>query len=187
MTSPAEAPAALAGWMAARRAMVEDALDRVLPAEDAWPATIHRAVRYSLFAGGKRIRPLLALASAEAAGGTPDDAMPLVQVRVGGIDYPVTLDTGSSGTLKLFDPDRVGPTKPVAGVRGEASVVVDKVPSLTFGPLSLTDLEISYGAPNLGETPGARQGNLGNGVLQHVVLTLDYPSRRMTVCAGGAS
>ena len=117
----------------------------------------------------------------------PDDAMPLVQVRVGGIDYPVTLDTGSSGTLKLFDPDRVGPTKPVAGVRGEASVVVDKVPSLTFGPLSLTDLEISYGAPNLGETPGARQGNLGNGVLQHVVLTLDYPSRRMTVCAGGAS
>ena len=77
MTSPAEPEAALAGWMAARRAMVEDALDRALPAEDAWPATIHRAVRYSLFAGGKRIRPLLALASAEAAGGTAGDAMPL--------------------------------------------------------------------------------------------------------------
>jgi geranylgeranyl diphosphate synthase type II len=63
--------------MAARRAMVEDALHLALPEESAWPATIHRAVRYSLFAGGKRIRPLLALASAEAAGGTAGDAMPL--------------------------------------------------------------------------------------------------------------
>ena len=80
MTSPrAEpaSPAALAGWMAARRAVVEDALSRALPGEREWPETIHRAVRYSLFAGGKRIRPLLVLAAAEAAGGTAGDAMPL--------------------------------------------------------------------------------------------------------------
>ena len=80
MTSrpPAEAPPpALAGWIAARRAVVEDALDRALPAEGEWPATIHRAVRYSLFAGGKRIRPLLVLAAAEASGGEDRDALPL--------------------------------------------------------------------------------------------------------------
>ena len=77
MTSPADPAAALAGWMAARRAMVEDALDMALPEDSAWPATIHRAVRYSLFAGGKRIRPLLVLAAAEAAGGAAEDAMPL--------------------------------------------------------------------------------------------------------------
>ena len=47
---------------------------RALPAESAWPATIHRAVRYSLFAGGKRIRPLLVLAAGEAVGGARDDA-----------------------------------------------------------------------------------------------------------------
>ena len=42
------------------RALVEEALRRALPPETDWPATIHRAVRYSLFAGGKRIRPVLA-------------------------------------------------------------------------------------------------------------------------------
>jgi len=61
----------------ARRRLVEDALHRTLPPETAWPETIHRAVRYSLFAGGKRIRPLLVLAAGEAVGGSHDEVMPL--------------------------------------------------------------------------------------------------------------
>ena len=56
-----------------RRRSIEAALDRSLPPASAWPETIHRAVRYSLFAGGKRIRPLLALAAAEAAGADADN------------------------------------------------------------------------------------------------------------------
>ncbi|MFY9752991.1 MAG: polyprenyl synthetase family protein [Candidatus Acidiferrales bacterium] len=40
-------------------ALVDAALERLLPAEDTPPATIHRAMRYSVFAGGKRIRPIL--------------------------------------------------------------------------------------------------------------------------------
>jgi geranylgeranyl diphosphate synthase type II len=60
-----------------RRLEVDAALDRALLPEDAWPATIHRAVRYSLFAGGKRIRPILVLAAGEAVGGLPSDLMPL--------------------------------------------------------------------------------------------------------------
>jgi geranylgeranyl diphosphate synthase, type II len=60
-----------------RRRLVEEALDRALPPESAWPATIHRAVRYSLFAGGKRIRPLLVLAAGEAVGGEREGVMPL--------------------------------------------------------------------------------------------------------------
>ena len=60
-----------------RRRLVEDALQRALPAETVWPETIHRAMRYSLFAGGKRIRPLLALAAGEAVGSRRDDVMPL--------------------------------------------------------------------------------------------------------------
>jgi geranylgeranyl diphosphate synthase type II len=59
------------------REEVDAALDRALPSESAWPATIHRAVRYSLFAGGKRIRPLLVLASGESVGGAREDLMPL--------------------------------------------------------------------------------------------------------------
>jgi len=59
------------------RLLVEKALDSTLPPEGAWPATLHRAVRYSLFAGGKRIRPVLVLAAGEAVGGAPDDLLPL--------------------------------------------------------------------------------------------------------------
>jgi geranylgeranyl diphosphate synthase type II len=58
------------------RAAVEAALETSLPAETAWPATIHRAVRYSLFAGGKRIRPALVLAAGEAVGGRREELLP---------------------------------------------------------------------------------------------------------------
>jgi geranylgeranyl diphosphate synthase type II len=57
--------------------MIEGALGAALPAGTDWPPTIHRAVRYSLFAGGKRIRPLLVLAAGEAVGGLPSVLMPL--------------------------------------------------------------------------------------------------------------
>ncbi len=59
------------------RARVENALQESLPGETAWPATIHRAVRYSLFAGGKRIRPLLVIAAGETVGGVLDELLPL--------------------------------------------------------------------------------------------------------------
>jgi geranylgeranyl diphosphate synthase type II len=42
-------------------AVIESALDRLLPAAEAQPATIHQAMRYSVFAGGKRLRPMLCL------------------------------------------------------------------------------------------------------------------------------
>ena len=46
--------------------VVDREIDRLVPAESVAPATIHRAMRYSLFAGGKRIRPLLCISAAEA-------------------------------------------------------------------------------------------------------------------------
>jgi geranylgeranyl diphosphate synthase, type II len=61
----------------AGRRRVEQALSQALPEESAWPATINRAVRYSLFAGGKRVRPLLVLAAGEAVGGEVEDVLPL--------------------------------------------------------------------------------------------------------------
>jgi geranylgeranyl diphosphate synthase type II len=64
-------------FLAAKTVAVNEALDRFLPAEKCKPATIHRAMRYSLFAGGKRIRPALCLAAAEACGGKESDAIPL--------------------------------------------------------------------------------------------------------------
>lgn len=49
-----------------RQAEVDAALDRLTPLETALPETIHKAMRYSLFAGGKRIRPVLCLEAAAA-------------------------------------------------------------------------------------------------------------------------
>jgi len=66
----------LSAWVAARAPRVDAALDRFLPRATAKPATIHKAMRYSLFAGGKRMRPALVLAAAEACGGTEAAALP---------------------------------------------------------------------------------------------------------------
>src|SRR4051794_22719589 len=56
--------------------LVDRALDGYLPNATARPATIHKAMRYSLFAGGKRMRPVLTLAAAEACGGSVEAALP---------------------------------------------------------------------------------------------------------------
>ena len=64
-------------YLAEKTAEVNQALDRFLPAASTKPATIHKAMRYSLFAGGKRLRPTLCLAAAEACGGNSNNAMPL--------------------------------------------------------------------------------------------------------------
>src|SRR6185436_299458 len=64
-------------FMDSRISAVNRALDRFIPPADARPSTIHKAMRYSLFAGGKRMRPLLCLAAAEACSGRDSDAMPL--------------------------------------------------------------------------------------------------------------
>jgi geranylgeranyl diphosphate synthase type II len=56
----------LRDWLEARRADVERALERFLPASPACPPRVGEAMRYSVFAGGKRLRPMLALAAAES-------------------------------------------------------------------------------------------------------------------------
>jgi geranylgeranyl diphosphate synthase type II len=61
----------LADYISAQQETVDAALSRWVPAETDNPPTIHRAMRYSLFAGGKRIRPLLAIAAAEAVSDAP--------------------------------------------------------------------------------------------------------------------
>ena len=65
----------LNAYVEARRQLVDQALDRVLPGETAPPPTLHRAMRYSVNAGGKRLRPILVIAGAEAVGGTADQVM----------------------------------------------------------------------------------------------------------------
>src|SRR6516164_9248361 len=67
----------LSTYLSTRTEAVNRALDRFLPSATTRPATIHEAMRYSLFAGGKRMRPALCLAAAQACGARDADALPL--------------------------------------------------------------------------------------------------------------
>lgn len=64
----------LKAYLAQRRQSVDQALERLLPADEAGGGVLG-AMRYSLFAGGKRLRPILCLAGAEAVGGRPAPVM----------------------------------------------------------------------------------------------------------------
>jgi geranylgeranyl diphosphate synthase type II len=63
-------------YLAQQQQLVDAELDRLAPPDSTHPATIHRAVRYSLFAGGKRIRPILCLEASRAAADCGDRALP---------------------------------------------------------------------------------------------------------------
>ncbi len=67
----------LKNYLVARQKLIDRTLDRYLPKPNTKPATLHRAMRYSLFAGGKRLRPILCLAAAEACRGKINNALPL--------------------------------------------------------------------------------------------------------------
>lgn len=65
----------LKAYLSERCQFVDDALNRLIPTAATRPSTLHQAMRHSVFAGGKRLRPILCLAAAEACGGLVDDAV----------------------------------------------------------------------------------------------------------------
>jgi geranylgeranyl diphosphate synthase type II len=64
--------ASLQDYLAEQVPLIDGALNECVPGADVAPVSIHRAMRYSLFAGGKRIRPILAIAAARAVSDSPD-------------------------------------------------------------------------------------------------------------------
>jgi geranylgeranyl diphosphate synthase type II len=63
-------------YMVDKKVLIDEYLEKVIPAADQYPQALHEAIRYSVLAGGKRLRPILALASYEACGGTADSIYP---------------------------------------------------------------------------------------------------------------
>jgi geranylgeranyl diphosphate synthase type II len=61
----------LAEYVVEQQIRVEEALRRLVPPESTPPESIHKAMRYSLFAGGKRIRPILCIAASQAVSASP--------------------------------------------------------------------------------------------------------------------
>ena len=65
----------LDAFLGEERQRVDGALDRLLAPADAWPARLHEAMRYAVFGGGKRVRPVLARAACRAAGGDAESIL----------------------------------------------------------------------------------------------------------------
>jgi len=63
-------------YLERRRRQVDKVLERWVSSEEEMPPQVHKAMRYSLFAGGKRLRPILTLSAAEAVGGKAAEVLP---------------------------------------------------------------------------------------------------------------
>lgn len=62
-------------YLSDSRKEIDKALDRFLPPSDKEPRTLHKAMRYSVFSGGKRMRPIIVIEAAKACGASPKAAM----------------------------------------------------------------------------------------------------------------
>jgi geranylgeranyl diphosphate synthase type II len=123
-------------YLTARQARIDQALDRWLPAETAPPRTIHRAMRYSVFAGGKRIRPILCMEAAnvitDSLDGVEDVACPLELIHT----YSLIHDD-----LPALDNDDLRRGRPTCHkVFGEAMAILagDALLTLAFEVLGKT-------------------------------------------------
>ena len=111
-----------------KRDLVDKALDDMLPGEDNEPAILHQAMRYSLFAGGKRIRPILAMAAADVVNGGPPGVLPLAVALECIHTYSLIHDD-----LPAMDDDDLRRGKPTAHkVFGEAVAILAGDALLTF-------------------------------------------------------
>lgn len=129
-----QASPALRRFLEAERIRVDAALDAALPPADTPPATLHEAMRYSVFAGGKRLRPLLAMAAARACGGTAEAALPAACAVELIHTYSLIHDD-----LPAFDDEELRRGKPTShAVFGETVAILagDALQALAFEQLA---------------------------------------------------
>ncbi len=124
-----------------RRRMIEEALDHLLPSEEMEPKVLHRAMRYTLFAGGKRLRPLLTLAAAECLGCEPEQALAPACALEMIHTYSLIHDD-----LPAMDNDNYRRGKPTSHrVFGEAVAILAGDALLTEAFRLLTDVRLNKG------------------------------------------
>ncbi len=155
----AEAEMTLKDYLARQRERVDAALDRGVPVETTPPETIHRAMRYSLFAGGKRIRPILCMAAADAVSdatrGVEDAACSLELIHT----YSLIHDD-----LPALDNDDLRRGRPTSHkVFGEAMAILagDSLLTLAFEVLARLDTVDSGRKTRLVEELATAAGTVG--------------------------
>lgn len=115
-------------YLSDKRQLVDRVLDEMLPQADNEPSLLHRAMRYSIFAGGKRIRPILAMEAAEVVGGSYKSVMTLAAALECVHTYSLIHDD-----LPAMDDDDLRRGKPTLHkVFGEAVAILAGDALLTF-------------------------------------------------------
>jgi geranylgeranyl diphosphate synthase type II len=66
----------IGGYLKGKKRVIDAALEKIIPKETDFPQSLYKAMRYALFPGGKRIRPILAIAAYEAVGGGGNGILP---------------------------------------------------------------------------------------------------------------
>jgi geranylgeranyl diphosphate synthase, type II len=120
------------------RAAVDAALDRLMPAENAQPSSIHRAMRYSVQAGGKRVRPILCLESARIFAADVTHVLPIACALEFIHTYSLIHDD-----LPALDNDDLRRGKPTCHKKfGEATAILagDALLTLAFETLANTSI-----------------------------------------------
>ncbi len=181
--------------------MVEAALEQALPAQEAPPAILHEAMRYCIFTGGKRLRPILSLAAAECVGTDYSDILP-VAISVELLHtYTLIHDD-----LPCMDDDDERRGKPTCHkVYGEANAILagDALQALAFEQAALSPIapdkvvaELARAAGSRGVVGGqvadiATAGNLTADSMgfihEHKTADLFRASACMGAIAGGAT
>lgn len=137
----------LSGYLEQRRVLVEKALEDNLPPAGTRPAVLHEAMRYSVLAGGKRLRPILCIAACEASGGEAAGAL------LAGISIEILHTyTLIHDDLPCMDDDDLRRGRPTCHkVFGEANALLagDALLTLAFEWLSLTTPADRYGPGHL--------------------------------------
>jgi geranylgeranyl diphosphate synthase, type II len=149
----------LGSWLASSRALVELELNNLLPSAAVAPEKIHQAIRWSVFAGGKRFRPALLLATGQAFGATAD-----VLVKTACAFEMIHTYSLIHDDLPAMDDDELRRGRPTCHVRfDEATAILagDALQTLAFQTIAtdtaldastrvalITELSRSSGTPN---------------------------------------
>ena len=158
------------------RREVEAALDQLLPPEDTPPPSIHRAVRYAVFAGGKRIRPILCLEAARIF--EPDGRAAL---RVASALEFIHTYSLIHDDLPALDNDDLRRGKPTCHKKfGEATAILagDALLTLAFQTLALADIEPARRVPIIREV--ATAAGTVNGMVGGQVADLEAEGKEIT-------
>jgi geranylgeranyl diphosphate synthase type II len=190
----------LSEYLSNQRRLVDEALGRALPAESVRPQLLHCAMRYSIFSGGKRLRPILALAAADAVGCAADVMTVACAVEV------LHTYTLVHDDLPCMDDDDLRRGQPTCHKKfGEANAVLagDALQALAFelaagsavNPAEVV-LELASAAGSLGVVGGqvadiAAEDSLSEDdvlfIHQHKTADLFRAAIRMGAIASGAT